>query len=315
MPKVASSNGGVREETLASRLADGPLPLPFALRCATDVAAALRELHEVGRAHGEVSPASVALRATGAALLPPKGLQRKIDLRADVTAFGAVLYEMLTGDKPPRDGPLPAPPGAVPHAGIPGLRAAATRLAAKCLAKAPDRAPTIQMVVTEVRLLNVLARQSGAGSPAPPRYASAPETRRNGGPLGEWPAAAKPVEEPARAPRAESFVGGSPTREFISAMMSGKRSRGPAPLEGGAKLPEKEPDIDADDEEDTEEHVPTPQEKCPKCGSRQIRASHPRTKLEFLIANANIPICRCHRCLYRYVVVRRFAFSKYMPPG
>jgi hypothetical protein len=313
MPKVASGNGGVRGGTLASRLADGPLPLPLALRCATDVAAALRELHVVGRAHGEVSAASIVLRPSGAVLLPPNDLQREVNLRADVAGFGAVLYEMLTGGEPPSGGPLAAPEEHVPHSGVPGLRAAATRLAAKCLATPPDEAPTIQMVVTEVRLLNVLARQSEAESPALPQRAPAPQTLPKANPLAEWTAATEQVEKPERAAPTESFVGGEPTREFDSAMMSRKPASSPASPERDAKLPEEEQEGGPDDEKEIDDGAPTPLDRCPKCGSRQIHESHPRTKLEFLITNAGIPICRCHRCCHRYVVVLRFAFSKNVP--
>jgi hypothetical protein len=319
MPKVASRKGGVREETLASRLAEGPLPLPFTLRCATDVAAALRELHAVGRTHGEVSTASVVLRPSGAALLPANGLPRKVDLRADVAAFGAVLYEMLTGGKPPLGGPLAAPEEHVPHTGVPGLRAAATRLAAKCLAATPDQGPTIQMVATEVRLLNVLTRQSEAETPAPPR-AAAFQTGRPPNPLAEWtPAAGKPeraapIGKPERAGPAESFVGGEPTREFVSAMMSTKTAPSPAPREHSAESPEKQPEGGPADEDELDDGGPTALDRCPKCGSSQVHKSHARTRLEHFATSFGIPICRCHRCFHRYAVVLRFAISRSVPP-
>jgi DNA-directed RNA polymerase subunit M/transcription elongation factor TFIIS len=286
----------------------------LALRCATDVAAALRELHEVGHAHGEVSPASVVLRASGAGLLPPNGLPRKVDLNADVAAFGAVLYEMLTGGKPPRGGPVAAPEEHAPHAGVPGLRAAATRLAAKCLAAPPEQAPTIQMVVTEVRLLNVLAWQSGGESPVPPHSAGAPETRRKANHLAEWGAATEPIEKPEHATPSESFRGGEPTKEFVTAMMSKQPASSPAPHEPGAKLPQEEQGGDPDKDAETEDRAPSPVERCPKCGSNQVHESHPRTKLERFVTNFGIPICRCHRCYHRYFVVFRFALSKSMPP-
>jgi hypothetical protein len=172
-----SRMGGVGEESLASRLAQGPLPLPFALRCAEDVAAALRELYRTGRAHGEVSPTSVVLRRSGAELVPPNGRAREANSRADVPAFGAVLYQMLTGSKPVGGGLVDGPAEPAPEAGPPGLRAAATRLAAKCLARPPHQAPSIQTVVIEVRLLNMQARQLGAEFAAAPQRARSPFER------------------------------------------------------------------------------------------------------------------------------------------
>ena len=235
MPAGASRKGWGREESLASRLAQGPLPLPLVLRCAADVASGLRQLYRVGLAHGEVSSASVVLRATGAALLPPEGLVSDASPRTDVAAFGTVLYQMLTGNKPSRGGRLAT--ASVPQAGPPSLHAAATRLASKCLAPPPEQTPTIQMVATEVRLLNLLARQSGAETPAKLRDAKNRAAERE----------------------------------------------------------------------------PSPVERCPWCGSPDVRNAQRRTRLELLIGGCGIPICRCHRCCHRYIVLFRFAFSKTPP--
>jgi serine/threonine protein kinase len=283
----------------------------LALHCATDVAAALRELHQAGRTHGEVSPDSIMLGPSGATLLPPDSLVRGANSRADVAAFGDVLYEMLTGGKPPRSGIPAATVERAPHAGPRGVRAAATRLAAKCLATPPDQAPTIQMVVTEVRLLSVLAQQFGAESPTPPQPtppppAPAPETRAKPGPWAEWGApAAKPVEKPARVAPAESFVDGEPTKEFISAMLS--------PHEPGAESPEEGQDGGPDGKKKAGERGPSPIDTCPRCGSRQVHESQSRTKFEFFVTRFGIPICRCHRCFHRYFVVMRMPFAK-VPP-
>ncbi len=286
MPSGTSSNDGVPEESLASRLAQGPLPLPLALRCATDVAAALRELHQAGRVHGEVSPASVVLRPSGAVLLPPNGLVTEGDSGADVAAFGAVLYQMLTGRKLPPGGFLAAPAECALRTSPRGLRAAATRLTAQCLATPPDQAPTIQMVVTEVRLLNVLARQLGDESPAP-----AP---------------------PQRAP-AGTFANGEPAKESVSAMLSRKPVPGLAPYEADAELHEPELDGGPDHASEIDNRAPSRVERCPKCGSRRVHESQARTKFESFLTNFEIPIYRCHRCCHRYVVVFRFAFSKAPP--
>jgi hypothetical protein len=147
------------EETLATRMARGPLPLGFALRCATDVASNLRELHETGRAHGSVDPKYILLGAQGALLLAPNGHAQHAVSVADVSAFGALLYEMVTGIRP-SDRLLPGLPPPTPRAGPSGLRIAATRLASRCLYTLADGAGDMQKVVTEVRLLSVLARQT-----------------------------------------------------------------------------------------------------------------------------------------------------------
>ena len=126
-------------ETLANRNARGPLPLDEVLNVAIAIADALDKAHSKGVTHRDLKPGNVMLTATGAKLLDfglaklkqqsgpfkdptpspagsdatspgtilgtmqymaPEQLEGKeADARTDIFAFGATLYEMVSGKK------------------------------------------------------------------------------------------------------------------------------------------------------------------------------------------------------------------------
>jgi serine/threonine-protein kinase len=130
----------VEGDTLAQRIATGPVPVTEALRLARQVADALQAAHEKGIIHRDLKPANIALThegqvkvldfglarviepdpladtsdsptfsraatqagvimGTAAYMSPEQAKGRVADKRSDVWAFGAVLYEMLTGKR------------------------------------------------------------------------------------------------------------------------------------------------------------------------------------------------------------------------
>ena len=126
-------------ETLAERLKKGPLPLDKAIEYGIQIADGLNTAHRAGIVHRDLKPANAMLTASGVTILDfglakvlagetelgssdaptrqkdltkdqsligtlqymaPEQLEGKeVDARADIFAFGALLYEMITGHK------------------------------------------------------------------------------------------------------------------------------------------------------------------------------------------------------------------------
>jgi serine/threonine-protein kinase len=126
-------------EDLAVRIARGPVPVDEALPIARQIADALEAVHERGIIHRDLKPANIKVRpdgtvkvldfglarsdapgpdsamsavtspamtmqgviiGTAAYMSPEQARGKPVDRRADVWAYGAVLFEMLTGKRP-----------------------------------------------------------------------------------------------------------------------------------------------------------------------------------------------------------------------
>jgi serine/threonine protein kinase/Tol biopolymer transport system component len=172
-------------ETLADRLAKGALPLDQALQVSIHIADALATAHRVGIVHRDLKPGNIMLTKGGAKLLDfglaktgasvlsgtnlsmlpttppitqrgsilgtfqymaPEQLEgQEADARTDIFAFGAVVYEMITGRKAFQGKSQASLIGAIMHAEPPPLTTVQPltppvldRMVGRCLAKEPD---------------------------------------------------------------------------------------------------------------------------------------------------------------------------------
>jgi len=165
--------------TLSQRLAEGPISLAEAMRHATMLAEALRQMHDTGRTYGALVPSSILLTGSGldlatpgesAAVTPytaPEILRgRPADQRSDIFAFGAIVYEMITGRRAfagdNADALAVSLTISVPPAtGEPAI----DHLIANCTAKDPAvRTPRMQKVIMELKIITFGTVRSEATS-------------------------------------------------------------------------------------------------------------------------------------------------------
>ncbi len=185
----------IEGETLAAHIEKGPIPLDQALRVATQIADALDRAHRAGVTHRDVKPQNIMLTRDGVKVLdfglaksssskptpaestliagltgegtiigtpqymaPEQFKGKEADARSDIWAFGAVLYEMVTGRKAFHGATYHSLVGAIlaadpaPMAAKPLTPAWLERLVWRCLAKDPeDRWQSMRDIVLDLR--------------------------------------------------------------------------------------------------------------------------------------------------------------------
>jgi serine/threonine protein kinase len=181
-------------ETLAARIEKGAIPLDQAISLATQIADALDRAHRAGVTHRDVKPQNIMLTRDGVKVLdfglakstakvapteetltkvlttegtvmgtpqymaPEQFEGKEADARSDIWAFGAVLYEMVTGQKAFQGKSYATLVGAIlatdpaPMAVKPFTPAWLERLVRRCLQKDPeDRWQSMRDVEIELR--------------------------------------------------------------------------------------------------------------------------------------------------------------------
>jgi DNA-binding LytR/AlgR family response regulator/predicted Ser/Thr protein kinase len=225
----------VRGRPLASLLAGTPLAPARALDLAIEVAEGLSEAHARGVVHRDLKPKNVMLTESGHAKIIDFGLAKlvrprppfesgsdtpawgdtdpgrilgtaaymspeqvrgaEVDARADIFAFGALLYEMLSGEPAFRretgvetlHAVLKEPAPRLPEGELGAAAPVLQRVLDRCLAKSPaDRHASAAELAADLR--EARRRLDGDAAPAPSKAAVAPAA----------PVAAAPASGPLR---------------------------------------------------------------------------------------------------------------------
>jgi serine/threonine protein kinase len=159
--------------------ASGTMPIDEALRYATSLAELLRQMHREGTVYGRLDRNNITCdnqgvklvqtdASTGAYLAPEQLLGEAADARSDIFAFGAIIYELLSGRRAfPAQDPEElrrqilesSPP---PLEGIPEGIAS---LLSGCLEKDRNlRWQRMSTIVIELKLASASARQAHSAS-------------------------------------------------------------------------------------------------------------------------------------------------------
>ena len=254
-------------ETLTHRLARGALPLADLLTYAMDVAVALRDLHNEGRAHGSVGTESIWVEHGSATLSPASARAPVSTPAADIPAFGAVLQSML--DALDASGPMDA-------------RAKLRELRAWCRGGPGQELPGMQSVIVELRLAGMMARKN----PAPAHLPAEP-----------LPASINPPSYPTELPS-------MPIPDYATpASFFGSPHGVPA---AAPSTPPESPAVrsmHADTGQVSHKAATHPLYRCPRCGSLDTRETPSRPLLHRLLAFAGVTY-RCRACQARFLARR-----------
>jgi len=174
-------------ESLAGRMAAGPLPLAEVLRYAIAMAEALREFHGRGRVYAFLHPSAVAilddrvrLVSTGPAAVSPyfspeQVTGRDLDARSDIFSLGAVMYEMLSGCKAFDAVTKTALRMEILHrepAPVQNVPPVVSDLVRRCLEKKPERrVQRMEILLAALKLQEIVATRMEALQPVSPRSA------------------------------------------------------------------------------------------------------------------------------------------------
>jgi hypothetical protein len=148
--------------TLSQRMEMGRVPVSEAVRLSMSLAEILRRLHDDGKVWGALTPDCLEVKDSGLELLPPSAhagvtpytapevAQGKApDARADIFAFGTIVFELMTGRKAAENGDVASENPAL------------DRVVRMCRASEPEaRVARIQTVMIELKLLAVAARRA-----------------------------------------------------------------------------------------------------------------------------------------------------------